>query len=73
VNRDILSRAEIDDFGTLRDQRDVCIGVFVRHAIVHGNYKLHTLGTSPSPDQPRRPVTEVNHDTYIFGGKLAMR
>jgi hypothetical protein len=72
VNKEILSRAEIEDFGALRDKVDTCIAVFVRHAICHGPYELHSLGTAPNPMHPRPEITDKNTDTYIFGGKLAM-
>jgi hypothetical protein len=73
VNEGILSRAEIADFGSLRAKTGTCIAVFVRHAIVHGPYRLHSLGNAPDPDLSREDVTEENQDSYIFGGKLCMR
>jgi hypothetical protein len=72
VNKEILSRAEMEDFGWLRDKVDTCIAVFVRHALFNGPYELHSLGTAPSPVHPRAKITEENQDTYIFGGKLAI-
>jgi hypothetical protein len=73
ANPDILSRAEIADFGFFRDNHAICIQVFVRHYINHGDYQLHSLGKDPDPDHPRRTVTEEYQDTYVYAGKLAMR
>ncbi|KAF1916664.1 hypothetical protein BDU57DRAFT_574831 [Ampelomyces quisqualis] len=73
VNPDILSRAEIADFGFLRDSHAICIQVFVRHFIRHGEYKLHSFGKDPDPLYPRRILTEEYQDSYIFAGKLAMK
>jgi hypothetical protein len=73
VNPGILTRAETMDFGWMRREIDMCIGVFVRHAMRHGTYKLWSLGTEPDPDHPRRKLTEEDQDTYIYGGKLAAK
>jgi hypothetical protein len=70
VNNEILTRAEIKDFGWMRENIKTCIGVFVRHAINHGPYRLSSLGTAPDPDHQRPKDV---HDSYIFCGKLAMR
>jgi hypothetical protein len=77
VNKNILTRAELKDFGHFRDDSRicfrVCIGVFVRHCIHHGWYKLHSLGKGPDPDHPRLKDTRNVQETYIFGGKLQFK
>ncbi|KAF2032776.1 hypothetical protein EK21DRAFT_86791 [Setomelanomma holmii] len=73
VNPTIMSRAETKSFGWMRREIEMCIGTFVRHADVHGSYKLWSLGTEPDPDHPRQKVTEENQDTYLFGGKFAAK
>ena len=70
INPSMMTSAEMDDYSWIRDEPDTCITIFVRHAIRHGTFKLHSLGTNPDPDHPRR---KVHDDTYIYGGKFAAR
>jgi hypothetical protein len=73
INKEILTRAEIQDFGWLREDTKTCIGVFVRHAMYHGKYKLHSMGTAPDPDGSRLADTTDVQDAYIYGAKLSMK
>jgi hypothetical protein len=76
INPDILTSAEIKDFEQIPDgckNHRICIGVFVRHNIHHGWYKLHSLGKEPDPDHPRLKDAKNVRDTYIFCGRLQVR
>jgi hypothetical protein len=73
VNKEIMTRAEMQDFGWLRDDTKTCIGIFVRHALYHGLYKLHSMGKALDPDGSRLEDTSDVQDTYIYGGKLSMK
>ncbi|KAL5116318.1 hypothetical protein ACEQ8H_005776 [Pleosporales sp. CAS-2024a] len=74
INKEVLTRAEIQDFGWLRDKADWCVGVLVRHAMHHGAYPLATLGKEPNRDLARRKsLGPDEQDSYMYGGKLAVR
>ncbi|KAH7067197.1 hypothetical protein FB567DRAFT_258385 [Paraphoma chrysanthemicola] len=73
VNPEIMTPADVRNFGWVRREIDVCIGVFVRHALKHGTYMLASLGTEPDPDHPRRKLSDGEMETYIWGGKFAAK
>jgi hypothetical protein len=73
VNPDIMTTAELEDFGFVRDDVRLCIAVFIRHAVRHGTYRLWSLGVNPDPDHPRRSLEPKEMDKYIYGGRLAAK
>ncbi|KAH4936480.1 hypothetical protein HBI39_113120 [Parastagonospora nodorum] len=73
INKDILTRAEIKDFGWIRTKWPWCVGVLVRHALNHGPYPLATLDKEPHPDHVRQKVKKPeDQDIYVYCGRLAI-
>jgi hypothetical protein len=74
VNPAIMTTTEKNDFGWIADHVQLCVGVFVIHALSHGTYKLFSLGNNPSPDHKRFEFnTNEERSRYIFGGKFSGR
>lgn len=59
VNPDILTPSERTKFTrVIKQGEQLCIRIFVRHAIRHGTYDLYSLGPDASPDFPRPGKTD---------------
>lgn len=55
ISPEILTPDEFNKFVRVADQSEqLCIRIFVRHAIRHGNYLLYSLGAVANPRFPRR-------------------
>ncbi|KAG9194092.1 hypothetical protein G6011_04127 [Alternaria panax] len=54
LNSETLTPKELSKFMKVAEQgSQMCVRIFVRHAIRHGPYQLFSLGRDPSPDFPR--------------------
>jgi hypothetical protein len=74
INKEILTRAEIKDFGWVRSKWPWCVGIFVRHAINHGPYPLASLGKEPNRNHVRNKAKKPeDEDIYIYCGRLAVK
>ncbi|KAH7406610.1 hypothetical protein DE146DRAFT_398114 [Phaeosphaeria sp. MPI-PUGE-AT-0046c] len=73
INPQILTDAETKDIGELRDDKSLCVAVFVRHFLNHGPYKLHSLGHEPDPDHPRHKTSVEDPQKHIYGGKMSRK
>ncbi|RAR10473.1 membrane bound c2 domain-containing protein [Stemphylium lycopersici] len=59
INPEILTPDEFTKFARVADQGEqLCIRIFVRHAIRHGNYPLYSLGAEANPRFPRSRKTD---------------
>ena len=58
LNSKTLTPRELSKFTRITEQgSQMCIRIFVRHAVRHGPYLLSSLGPDPSPDFPRPQQT----------------
>ncbi|KAI1516333.1 hypothetical protein L13192_04790 [Pyrenophora tritici-repentis] len=54
INASLLTSYELGKFMRIASMGpQTCVRVFVRHAIRHGPYRLHSLGDGPNPCSPR--------------------
>ncbi|KAE8833563.1 hypothetical protein HRS9139_05382 [Pyrenophora teres f. teres] len=54
INASLLTPYELNKFMRIASMGpQMCVRIFVRHAIRHGPYRLHSLGNGPNPCYPR--------------------
>jgi hypothetical protein len=54
LNSELLTTSEMSKFMRVTEQGyQLCIRIFVRHAVRHGTYRLFSLGRDPNPEFPR--------------------
>ncbi|CAO2649737.1 Nn.00g010290.m01.CDS01 [Neocucurbitaria sp. VM-36] len=77
INPDVLTAPEIKLFSSrVTKDVDMCVGIFVRHAIRHEPFPLFSLGDAPSRDFPRQqdgPAKADNAEELSDAGETTQR